>query len=238
MPAPLIEFAQFAHPQRWWLRRGPPPWLDDSRWFARAFRASLILGLLGTVTGWITIGVILALQKLEDVVGDLPGDDLLYSELLILLAPGYCFGLLTLVPLSRWLGRGWIMSLLAVPSSTFACYVGIFVIIAAGSSKNPEWLEESSPFLAGVAGAAVVAAWMGNPRKASAWMAAGAASLMAGAACQLHFQFISQNDWWRTSELSEVVFGWLYVTFQSLAAIGLGVRLWWDRPKDQGDLTD
>jgi hypothetical protein len=227
MTAPLIEFAQFAHPQRWWMRRGQPPWLDDPRWYARAFRASLVLGVMGTATGWLTVGVIFGLKKLEDVVGDLPGDDLLYSELVILLAPGYCFGLMTLAPLSRWLGRGWIMTLLSIPASTLACYVGIFVSFAAGSGENPAWLKESSPFLAGVAGAAVVAAWMGNPCRKSAWLAGAAAALMAGTACKLHFEFISQTDWWRTSELSEVVIGGLYVGFQSATATGLGVRLWW-----------
>lgn len=228
MPAPLIEFAQFVHPQRWWLRRGEPPWLDDSRWWARAFRVSLVLGVMGTATGWLTVIAAASLRTWESQHGSYPN-----SELVIFLGPGFWFGLGVLMPLSRWLGRGWVMSLLAIPMSMFASLCGIMgflfadPIMGSGLYAVPGG-KEAAGFYAGFAGAFVVAVWMGHPRRKSAWLAgalaAGLASLSGG------IVFLAQSNW----ELKPVPSGirellepaLVYVSFQSLTAAGLGVRLW------------
>src|SRR5688572_15807944 len=109
MPAPLIEFAQFAHPQRWWLRRGPPPWLDDPRWRARAFRVTLALGLMGTFSGWLTIGCIFLCGSILPIFSSF---ERWHEGLWLFGAPGLCFAAGVLVPLSRWLGRGWMLTVL------------------------------------------------------------------------------------------------------------------------------
>ena len=69
MPAPIIQFAPFAHPLRWLLRRGEPSWLEnESRWWVRAFRVSLVLGLLGTASGWLAAGCGSAFRVMDEVI--------------------------------------------------------------------------------------------------------------------------------------------------------------------------
>ncbi len=236
MPAPLIEFAQFAHPQRWWLRRGPPPWLEDDRWWVRAFRVSLVLGAMGTASGWMTVIGGYLLQSLEPLFGASS------AELSILLGPGLWFGLGTLMPLSRWLGRGWIMTVLAVPVSMLACYLGFMTFFFAGqilrSGPSPlPWGKELPGFYAGFAGAFVIAVWMGHPLKRSAWLAVLLASGLASLFCEFFFLggALSQNSplvpgpWGDVMKTST-----LYAGFQSLTAIGLGARLWWTVRENEG----
>jgi len=229
MPAPLIEFAQFAHPSRWWLRRGPPAWLDDPRWFARAFRASLLLGVMGTVTGWLTVAGIVLMHIAEPWAGSLS-----ISEFNLFLGPGLWFGIGVMMPLSRWLGRGWIMTLLAVPVSMFACYCGFITLLLVHpimSSRPSEFPggKDAAGFYAGFVGAAIVSLWMGHPLRKSAWLAGMTASLLASLNCGLYF--LAQPDGSMLplpGELATIIAqGWLYVGFQSLTAVGLGVRLWW-----------
>ena len=181
MPDPLMEFAQFAHPQRWWLRRFPPPWLDDPRWWVRAFRVSLMLGLMGTATGWLTVGGLFlagAIDRLTAGIGSLVDG----GALGILCGPGFWFGLGVLIPLSRWLGRGWVMSLLAVPASMFACDCGVVTFLAVDpvvgkfSRTWIPWAEHTAGFYAGFVGAAIVSIWMSHPLRKNAWLAGLAAA--------------------------------------------------------------
>lgn len=238
MSAPLIEFAQFAHPQQWWLRRGPPPWLDDPRWFARAFRASLVLGVMGTATGWLTIGASFLLRIMEEEFGSIPN-----SEMLLFVGPGLWFGSGVLVPLSRWLGRGWVMTILALPVSMAAsfCAFMVFLVTEPSVGDLPEWVFGGinvAGYLAGFTGAAIMALWMGNPRRGSAWIAGLAASVLASLHCGL---FFSTPSWGVNSVLPRglsqfVMAGWLFVGFQSLTAVGLGARLW-ERKSDSAPVT-
>lgn len=232
MPAPLMEFAQFARPERWWLRRGPPPWLDDPRWHARAFRASLALGLMGTVSGWLTVVGFFAAALVGDLLGGF--EEALQFMFGMISGPGFWFGVGVLIPLSRWLGRGWIMTLFAVPVSMFACYCGVSTFLAAdppmGSGANGfPGGERACGFYAGFVGAAIVGLWMGHPRQKSAWLAVGLATFLASLGCGLIY--LPGNDPspppWMLPEVSQWIgIGTPYVTFQSLAAIGLGARLW------------
>lgn len=234
MPAPLIEFAQFAQPHRWWLRYGPPPWLEDDRWWVRAFRASLMLGLVGAASGWVSVGGLFLVNFLDEAFG---GTIRWLTEggLGILCGPGFYFGVVTLVPLSRWLGRGWIMSLLAVPVSMFASYCGVMTLLFVSpimSNSSPDWIpggKDAAGFYAGLVGAAIVAVWMGHPLRYSAWFAGVTAALLAGLVCGSYFLVSPQ---WNSSvipgEIREILnIGSLYAGFQSVTAAGLGIRLWW-----------
>lgn len=227
MPAPLIEFGQFAHPHRWWLRRGPPPWLDDPRWFARAFRVSLVLGLMGTVTGWLTIGASVLLRIIEEEFGRVP-----YSELLLLVGPGLWFGLGVLAPLSRWLDRGWVMTMFAVPVSMAAIYFAtmVYVVVDPSVGDIPEWVfgdVNMAGFVAGFVGAAIVSVWMGHVLKRVAWIASLVASTLASLQCGLFFLMLDDlESSWLPVQSGAILFGWLYVGFQSLTDVGLGLRLW------------
>lgn len=233
MPAPLIEFAQFAHPQRWWLRRGPPPWLEDSRWWVRAFRMSLVLALVGTVSGWVSMGGLLLAKVLDDLTA---GSVRWLTEggLGFLCGPGLFFGVVTLIPLSRWLGRGWIMTLAAMPVSMFAMYCSVMSLffVSPIMSNGPDWVpggKDAAWFYAGFVGAAIVGIWMGHPLRLNAWLAGLTASTLAGMGCGLYSLAPPEGNMpFASGEIGQILrVGMLYVTFQSLAAMGLGMRLWW-----------
>ena len=229
MPSPIIEYGKFAHPQRWWLRREPPPWLDDTRWKARAFRATVFLGLLGTVSGSLSALSLVAFSYLWKLVVGKPD----IFEIQIFLGPGFWFGLVTLVPLSRWLGRGWVMSGLAVPISMLASFCGVtaFLIVEPFMGESPKWIpggREASGFYAGFLGAFVVSLWMGHPKKKLAWLSGLLATTLASLGCGLLFLRDSTPPF---GDLAPQLTGFLgfvapYQTFQCLTAIGLGVRLW------------
>lgn len=233
MPALLIDFSQFAHPQRWWLRRSPPPWLDDPQWIVRAFRASLVLGLMGTASGWLTVLGLFTLQLSESLVGKLPAW-MTEGAFGLLCGPGFWFGVGVLLPLSRWLGRNWVFSLLSVPASMFACYCGVTTLFFVDPimGQSPDWApwEGSGWFFGGLVGAAIVSLWMGNPVKKSAWLAGFAASILAAIGCGVLPWLAENHSPWLSQSRELLQFAGPYVIFQSLTAIGLGIRLWWDRP--------
>ena len=229
MRSPIIEFGKFARPQRWWLRRGPPPWLEDPRWEARAFRATLFFGLLGTVSGGLSAVGLISISYLLKLIG---GGQATF-EYHLLLGPGFWFGLVTLVPLSRWLGRGWVMTCLAVPIAMLASFCGMTVgfIVDPFMGESPKWAlggHKAWGFYAGFIGALVICIWMGHPKKKRAWMSGLLAVTLATLGCGLLFLRDS------TSPFGDIVpqfsqFLWPvapYQTFQCLTAIGLGVRLW------------
>ena len=232
MPSPIIEYGKFAHPQRWWLRRGRPEWLDDPRWEVRAFRATVFVGLLGSVSGGLSAVSLVTLSHLWKLVGGRPD----IFEIQLILGPGFWFGLVTLVPLSRWLGRGWIMTGLAVPISMLAslCGVAAFLVVEPFmGGKTPEWIpggREASGFYAGFIGAFIVSLWMGHPRKKLAWLSGLLAVTLATLGCGLLFLRDSTPPF---GDLAPQFTGFLglvalYQIFQCLVAIGLGVRLWSD----------
>lgn len=233
MPAPLIEFAHFSRPHRWWLRRGPPPWLDDPRWWVRAFRSSLVLGLMGTASGWLSVIGMFLMSLLDRLVGKLPAwiTEGLFG---LLCGPGLWFAIGVLIPLSRWLGRHWVFSLLSVPVSMFACYCGVMTLLLVDPimAPSPDWapFDDSGWLFAGLVGAAVVCIWMGNPFQKSAWLAGFAASILAAIGCGVLPWMAENNSPWLAQSQELLRFSGPYVTFQSLTAIGLGIRLWWDRP--------
>jgi hypothetical protein len=233
MSAPLLEYSRLARPHAWWLRQAPPPWLDDPRWQARAFRASLLLGLMGTVSGWLTVAGFVGAAFVSELLGGF--EEALQFVFGLFCGPGFWFGVGVLMPLSRWLGRGWILSLLSVPLSMLACYCGVvtFLTIDPIMGPGPAWIpggERAGGFSAGFVGAAIVGLWMGHPRRKSAWLAVGLATFLAALGCGAIF--LPGNDpsppVWMVPEITQWIrFGAPYVTFQSLAAIGLGARLWW-----------
>ena len=231
MPSPIIEYGKFAYPQRWWLQRGRPEWLDDSRWEVRAFRATVFLGLMGSASGGLSAVSLVSLSHLWKLVcgrADI-------FEILLFLGPGFWFGLVTLVPLSRWLGRGWIMTGLAVPISMLASFCGVtaFLVVDPFMGESPKWIpggRKASGFYAGFIGAFIVSLWMGHPRKKLAWLSGLLAVTLATLGCGLLFLRDSTPPF---GDLAPQFTGFLglvalYQIFQCLVAIGLGVRLWSD----------
>ena len=204
------EFSKLVDPTAWWMRCGSPKWLNDPRWYVRAIRASAVLGLLGIVSAGLSTISVMA------------------SEEGIFFAPGLWFGLLTLIPLSRWLGRGWILTLLAVPISVLAwlCSGLVFVIPALGkimggpAPEPPPFLEYLSSFV----GSLIVSAWIGNPLKKQSWFACLLAVTLATSCCG---QVILLTGNITENRLSVCA---MHLTFQCAMAIGLGARLWLEKP--------
>ncbi len=229
MPSPIIEFGKFAHPRQWWLRREPPPWLDDPRWEARAFRATVFLGLLGSVSGSLSaVGLVLLSYLWKRVIGR---PDIF--EIQLFLGPGFWFGVMTLVPLSRWLGRGWVMTFLAVPVAMLASFCGVtaFLIVEPFMGESPKWIpggREASGFYAGFIGALVISLWMGHPKKKLAWLSGLLAVTLATLGCGSLFLRDSTPVFGDIAPQFSQFFGILasFQTFQCLTAIGLGARLW------------
>lgn len=230
MPAPLIAFTQFAHSQWWWLWRGPPPWLEDSPWWARALRLSLVLGFTGAVAAGLTAVMLNTTEGYSALTG-------LSLNTIQLFGPGLWFGVGTLVPLSRWLGRGWIMTLMSVPVAMFSHFCAFMAVWIAlvPSGPHPPRYPELGCFCPGFVAALIVALWMGHPLRKTAWLAAAIAMVMGSIGSGIVLLAETQ----RLPRLASLGFGenvfaafCLYASFQSLAAIGLGARLWW--PGDKG----
>ena len=189
----------------------------------------MFFGLLGSVSGGLSALGLVSLSYLWKLVGGKSD----FFEIQLFLGPGFWFGLVTLVPLSRWLGRGWIMTGLAVPISMLACLCGMaaFLVVEPFMGESTKWIpggRDASGFYAGFIGALVVSLWMGHPKKKLAWLSGLLAVTLATLGCGLFFLRDSTPPF---GDIAPQLNGFFflvapYQTFQCLTAIGLGIRLW------------
>ncbi len=210
MSGSLIQFDRFSHPTSWWLRCGSPPWMDDPRWYARAVRASLVLGLLGFVSGCLTTIALCVMQRVGTFLGII-----LASAIL----PGLLFAIFTLIPLSRWLGRGWKSSLFTIPISIVASSCGAFIF----NLDNFPGLRGAH---AGFVGAVIVCVLMGHPRQKQTWIAGILASAAAGLACGLVMNWNVGTLYVLLGVPVTASIAKVFPTFQCIVAVSLGVSLW------------
>ena len=219
---PLIEFDKFANPTSWLWECGPPEWLDDPRWPVRAMRASWVLGILGFASFCITTAYFFAVPMHAPIAVSL------------LFAPGFWFGLVVLMPLSRWLGRGWIMTFLAVPISILASWCGAIAFI--GSCGTPFIIPEArnsqnsisfGGFGGGFVVALMVSVWMGHPRQRQSWRAGLYATAVATLGCGFGLLFFGVRGF---DGYSVVMHGAGLFTLQCVVPVCLGMRLWSGSP--------
>jgi hypothetical protein len=237
MTGPLIEFSQFAAPHRWLLRRGEPPWLDAPRLGARAFRVSLVFVVLGLASAWVTA---LALHGLMFNPGSSRAaqnwDGLIYAVAWAFAAPAV-YSLVVLLPLSRWMGRRWVASLLLVVTSYAAWWVGILGLVFL---SEQEWAREiSSPvrLLSFGTPPSLMCLMIGLPHRRFTWCAAivvYAMTLLAGAVTVNGIGVLEKRDLWQRVTTAMPV--WANVAqvnsaLMSPVAIGFGVLLWRPRPE-------
>ncbi|HUQ68585.1 MAG TPA: hypothetical protein VM165_03620 [Planctomycetaceae bacterium] len=204
---PFAFWTIFRGIHRWFLAAGCPPTLSDERRWVRGLRTSVLMGTLGFVSSWMTI----LWHPIEEIVfprlGFGPWGLLSFS-------PGPVFGAIVLLPLSRWLGRGWFNSLWAVPVSTVAYYL---------AAKHPAW--------AGWIGGCGVGVWMIDLRRPQTYWLVPLTTLAGG----LPYEVMNllpggDTNWtppgfdWLNDLLSGSV---LYTPFQTCVAIALGTRIWW-----------
>lgn len=218
---------------RWLLHRGYPPELDDPRLSVRLWRITIVTFLLGFLAGWAYAGLRLFVGY-SGLRAYVPG-------IISVCYSGLCFGLIVLVPLSRWQGRNWWWTSAAVPVSAVVHHL-LFAFQMPWVTKQPMWVYQVT---AGTIGGFGVACWMIPPvnRRAFAFIPM---TVMAGVAgyfvCYdllnnpLREFFQSQNGalqlWFDASLLNQLLTqANLYWPFNSLVAMVLG----WEsatRPRD------
>lgn len=101
---PTLALWDLLSSPRWLWHRGYPPELDDHRLWMRVLRITAVTSVLGMSSAWITAIVSLVARA---VIG--PQHRYLSS-----CEPGLIFGLIALIPLSRWQGRNWWVSGMSV----------------------------------------------------------------------------------------------------------------------------
>lgn len=212
----------FAGAHRWWPRNGVPPTLGLAGTRARAIRTSLLLAVMGIVSSWASFGLILL-----DRFGQSPSG----LNAIIGLGPGTAFGIIVLVPLSRWLGRNWFWSMLSLLPSCGLYYAALnvhfFVSPIFGQTSNPP----VGAFWAGMLGGAGVGLWMARPGKRSMVGLPIACGLVAGVCCSIVFldgtpmNGGSFGGFLRDAR-NFLAFPTIYGGFQVPVAVVLGTRLW------------
>jgi hypothetical protein len=140
---------------RWLLHRGYPPELDAPRLSVRLVRISIVTFLLGMLAAWAYVGLKL-LAGYSGLRHYLP--EFIYI-LIYCCYPGLCFGLIVLVPLSRWQGRNWWWTAAAVPVSAIVHHL-LFSFQIPWVAKQPSWVYRVT---AGTIGGFGVAFWMVPP---------------------------------------------------------------------------
>jgi hypothetical protein len=207
---PFAFWTIFRGIHRWFLASRCPPTLRDERRWVRGLQTSVLMGTLGFISSWMTIFWIPAERIIFPGLGFGP-----YGVLS--LSPGPVFGAIVLLPLSRWLGRGWFNSFLAVEVSTAIYYF---------AANSPAW--------AGWIGGFGVGVWMIDPRRLQTlWLVP-----LATAAGGLPYEAMNllpggDANWtppgfdWLNDLLAGSA---LYTPFQTCVAIALGTRIWWPPP--------
>lgn len=218
----LKSWNVFAGAHRWWLRKGVPPTLGPAGTRARAIRASLLLAMMGIVSSWLSFGVML----FDRFGHSHPGLNAITG-----LGPGAAFGVVVLVPLSRWLGRSWFWSIISIlPSAGLfyaAVHVHFFVSPIFGQTSNPP----VGAFWAGLVGGVGIGLWMARPGGRSLLGLPVACGLVAGVCCSIVFldgtplNGGSLGGFLRDAR-NFLAFPTIYGSFQVPVAVVLGMRLW------------
>lgn len=137
---------------RWLLHRGYPPELDDPRLLVRLLRITLVMIVLGILSSWVTV-----------VAKYFTDYDISLNRYFIRFVrecyPGLWFGLIVLVPISRWQGRNVWLTAAAVPVSTIV-HQFLSLRFVSLDHGNPSWLYS---VLAGSIGGLGLALWMIPP---------------------------------------------------------------------------
>lgn len=219
---PFAVWTVFRHAPRWWLARECPPTVRHPRFWMQVLRVSILLGAIGFVAGWVSTFVL----RLDALLSE--------SGLGLVAGPGACFGLVVLIPLSRWCGRAWWSTLFAPVVAAGAYYTAVFVYLG----NVPIWGSPHMPpaaagFIAGACGAAVVAAWMTPwlwPRPPVLFFLVNIVlGGLGGTATGLTMQLDAPPSPGppQLEELNRLVgISLMFTPYQTLLALGLGMRLW------------
>jgi hypothetical protein len=211
---------------QWLWAKGVPPTVVDANPTRQMVRLCLLLGFMGLASSAAGAGVMAAVNSLFA-----PADWGLF------VMPGVAFGMIVLVPVSRWHRRWWLTSLLSIAVSTVAYYSAMTTFLMASPPMGPSGLDEwQSGIFAGGVGATIVGLWMGFP---TSWQRLGEFATIVTAGLTGGWLFGLLWDSQALQALHDVwpgplqFFGkittWyiLIAPFQILVAIALGMRWWW-----------
>ncbi|MBX3452066.1 MAG: hypothetical protein KF777_21095 [Planctomycetaceae bacterium] len=223
----------FAGAHRWWLRKGVPPTLGQAGTRVRAIRTSILLAVMGIVSSWVSFGA-LYLDGFMQGHGGL--------NVLLGFGPGWAYGIVVLVPLSRWLGRTWFWSIISLLPSCGLYYAALHLHFLI----SPIFGETSKPpvgaLWAGMLGGAGIGLWMARPGGRSLVGLPVACGLVAGVCCSIVFLDgaplkVGAISGWISDARNLLAFPTIYGSFQVPVAVVLGTRLWgW--PKKRSGAND
>ncbi|MBM4075340.1 MAG: hypothetical protein FJ267_06830 [Planctomycetes bacterium] len=226
-----MEFEKFQNPIQWWLRKGEPSWLEGASMFQRAVRLSVVLGILGSLSGWLTAifaFAAIALGPLFLTMPFIPVGPIL-TWLAICIGPGFFFGLGVLVPLSRWKGiQGWEWDTGSIGVSSVVSVIANYAFAMSMFEDD----RTSSFIFANFLGAPFLLMSMNDLRNWISWLAVPVTvtlvSVISGFTLPLQSFGNSPLSLLVPGEIGLFVgTGLLYSSFQCIVAIGLGVQLWW-----------
>lgn len=200
--------------------------------WVRRLRSLLFVGLLGSLSAMLSA----IWLKLESVLFEPANSFLWFGSLLF--SPGLWFGLVVLLPLSRWRGRNWIWSLLAVPASAgceFGAIMGFglineFMRTALPQDEMARLVNDVVAFCGlGICGGLFVQLWMtdwsrsGRVRRMLPVMLAG---LISTGLTALMGGLDSRIPWGLPEPLIDILMMQrLLGPFQTIVAIALGDEL-------------
>lgn len=212
----------FAGAHRWWLRKGVPSTLGPTGTRTRAIRASLLLATMGTLSSWLSFGTLY-------LDGFIYGHGVL--DAMMGFGPGFAYGIIVLVPLSRWLGRNWLATLLSPVVSAGLYYAALQLYFAI----SPIFGSTSKPIVgawyAGLLGGVGVGLWMARLVSLSMVWLPVVCGLVASACCSILFLEgtpvkAGTFSGWLNDVRNVLAFPTIYGGFQVPVAVVLGIRLW------------
>jgi hypothetical protein len=201
----------------------------------RAIRTSILLAVMGIVSSWVSLGALYF-------------DAFLLSRGWLIVpsgaepfgcGPGFVYGIIVLVPLSRWLGRGWHATLLSLVVSSAVYYAAFQLCFAispiVGSTSKPM----VGTWYAGLLGGVGVGLWMARVGSLSMVWLPVACGLVASTSYSIVFlDRAPGNPVPAPALLRDAVtllaFVRIFGTFQVPVAVVLGARLWGWPPKQPG----
>lgn len=232
---PWAVWMAFRGMKTWLFRRETPPTLCHPRVAVRLLRMIALMGALSMVS--VTASV--AAMGLEMAM-DAAGAHWPFKGLGLMLLPGVWFGLFVLVPLSRWQGRNWWLTIAAVGVSTGIYWGAVmeFIYFMPIMSSGPDKSWPLAGLSAGTFGGLGLAGWMNPPwsrRAALIITASTVAGMMGGSSFALLSHQEPRADWVPEPLAQLLAMYAMFGPFQFSVAMTLGWRLVWsDSPRTGG----
>ncbi|MDZ4687017.1 MAG: hypothetical protein SH850_18225 [Planctomycetaceae bacterium] len=211
---PFALWTIFRGIHRWFLAPGCPPTLMDERRWVRGLRTSVLLGMLGLLSSWMTTLWLYLGREFNN--SDIANDTWIIAQ-------GLIFGLCVMLPLSRWIGRGRL-------HSGFGLLISVVLYFAAALM----WRQ--NPLNAVASAAATLGFSFVELRRPRTWFLVPLTAIAGLVGLELCGVFGgSVRGVWPPTLLSRLEdllqINAIFAPFHTLIAIALGFRLWWDTPQ-------